>query len=92
VSSYGESPPVVVRELQPSPTDLPSEKPILFDQIGEGLPVPAIEPAGDGQEQHPKDRHVDHGPEVISHAREKMSEMLSILRWDNTASRTERSR
>ena len=39
---------------------------ILFDQIGERLPLPAIEPTGDGEEQQPKDRLVDHERELIS--------------------------
>jgi hypothetical protein len=43
VGSYGESPPVLVGEPQSSPTDLPPEEAILFDQIGERLPLPAID-------------------------------------------------
>src|SRR5437899_8654318 len=51
VGPYGESPPVVIGEPQTPPTDLPSEEAILFDQIGERLPLPAIEPTGAGKEQ-----------------------------------------
>ena len=66
VPLYGESPPVVIRELQTASPDLPAEQAILFDQIGERLSFAAIEPAGDSNEQQPKDRDVDHEPEVIS--------------------------
>jgi hypothetical protein len=48
------------------PTDLPPKNAILFDQIGERLPLPAIEPTGDSQEQQSKHRQVDHEREVIS--------------------------
>jgi len=44
VRSYGKSPPVVVGEPKPPLTDLLSEEPILFDQIGERIPLLVIEP------------------------------------------------
>jgi hypothetical protein len=37
----------------------------LIDQIGDRLALPAIEPADDGEEKQPKDRHVDHERESI---------------------------
>jgi hypothetical protein len=66
VRSYSESPPVVIGQPQPPPTNLPAEEAILIDQIGERLPLAAIEPAGDGEEQPAKDRHVDHEWKLIS--------------------------
>jgi len=69
VGSYGESPPVVIGEPQAPAADLVPEHAILFDQIGERLPLPAIEPTGEGEEQQPKDRHVDHEWELISQDR-----------------------
>ncbi len=71
VGSYGESPPVLVREPQSSPTDPSPKEAILFDQVGERLPLPAIEPAGDGEEQQTKGRHVDHGSELYHMVAEK---------------------
>jgi hypothetical protein len=76
VGAYGEPPPVRVGAPQSSPTDLPPEKAILFDQVGDHLAFPAIEPAGNGEEQQPKDADVDHGPDVISHGREKYPELV----------------
>jgi hypothetical protein len=40
-----------------------------FNQIRERLPFPAIEPTGDGQEQQPQHRDVDHERELISRPR-----------------------
>ena len=70
-SAYCESPPIVIGEPQAPPTDLPPEEAILFDQIGERLPLPAIEPTDDGEEQQPKNRHVDHERELISRTRQR---------------------
>ena len=71
VCPYGEPPSVVIGEPQASLTDLPPEHAVLFDQIGERFPFLAIEPTGNGQEQQPKDRHVDHEREVISRTLKK---------------------
>jgi hypothetical protein len=67
VGSHGEAPPVSGRQPQATPTDLFPQETILFDQIGERLSLPAIEPAGDGEEQQAEHRHVDHERELISH-------------------------
>src|SRR6516225_5752703 len=48
------------------PPELPPEDAILFDQIGERLSFPAIQPTGDAEEQDPKHRRVDHKRELIS--------------------------
>jgi hypothetical protein len=47
VGAHGESPSVIVSKPQPSSTELALEEAILFDQIGERLPFPAIQPSGD---------------------------------------------
>jgi len=52
-------------------TDLSPEHAILFDQIGERLPLSMIEPPDDGQEQQPKDRYVDHERELMSRPRQE---------------------
>jgi hypothetical protein len=36
--------------------ELPPENAILFKQIGERLPLPAIQPTDDAEEQHVEDR------------------------------------
>jgi len=60
----------VLREPQTPLTDLPPKDAILFDQIGERFPLPAIEPTGDGQEQEPKHRQIDHERQLISRSRQ----------------------
>ena len=69
---------------QPPSTELAPEEAILFDQIGERLAFPAIQPTGDAEEQGPKHGQVDHERELISDTHRKMSVILSILTWDNT--------
>src|SRR5262245_56166166 len=46
-----EAPTVVIGEPQAPPRDLPPEGAILFDQIGECVPLATIEPTGNGHEQ-----------------------------------------
>jgi len=75
VRPSGESPTVIVCQSQAPPTDLPPEEAILFDQIGERLPLAVIEPSDDGQQQQPKDRHVDHERALISHADETVRQI-----------------
>jgi hypothetical protein len=45
---------------------LPPEEAILFDQIGDHFPFPAIQPAGQREEQQAEDRDVDHAWQLIS--------------------------
>jgi hypothetical protein len=84
VGPYGESSAVVVCQPQAPPADLPPEEAILFDQIGERLPLPAIKPTDDGQEKQPEDGHVDHERELISQTDETVRQ-IAILMWDTTA-------
>jgi hypothetical protein len=49
-SAYRQPTPVVIRQSHTAPTHLPSEKPILFDQVGQRLSLPTIEPPCDGEE------------------------------------------
>ena len=76
VGPYGQSPAVVVCQSQAPPADLPPEEAILFDQIGERLPLPMIEPTDEGQEQQPKDGHVDHERELISQPDETVRQII----------------
>ena len=73
----GESPAVVARQPQAPPADLPLEKAIFFDQIRERLPLATIKPPDDGQEQQPKDGHVDHERELISQTDEPVGQTRS---------------
>jgi len=51
IGPHGESPPVVVRQPQTSPTELPAQNAILFDEIGQRLTLPAIQPARNGEKE-----------------------------------------
>jgi hypothetical protein len=57
----GEPPPVVIRELEPLPTQLASKDPILCNQVGHGTSLLAIQPANHDREHHLESRRVDHG-------------------------------
>jgi hypothetical protein len=50
VRARGESTSVIIGEPQTAPAQLPSQNPILFDQIGERVPLTSIQPRRDGQE------------------------------------------
>jgi hypothetical protein len=43
----------------------------LFNERGERLPFPAIQPTGDTREQQPKHPYVDHRRELISDTHRK---------------------
>src|SRR5262249_24391436 len=87
ISPYGKSSPVVVGQPQSPHTDLSSDKAILFNEIGHRLPLSAIEPADDSDEQQLEDRDVDHERELISQSGKKLSAFRSILTWDITGPR-----
>ena len=66
VGQRRKSSPVGIGEMHASPTQLPSKQAILFDEIGEHLPFPAIQPGHNGEEQQLECRDVDHGRELTS--------------------------
>ena len=51
MGSRGEFPPVVIGEPQAPPTRLLPQDSILLDQVRQQLPLPAIQPAGDEEQQ-----------------------------------------
>jgi hypothetical protein len=51
VSKYRQPSPIVVGQPKPASSELSPEDTILFDQICERPPLPAIQPADDGEEQ-----------------------------------------
>jgi hypothetical protein len=65
----GRSSPVVVCQPQALHTDLSPKKAILFNEISHRLPLPAIEPADDSEEQQLESRDVDHERQPISRTR-----------------------
>jgi len=57
---------VFVRETQPTSTKLTPQEPVLFDQVRDCLPLPAVQPAGQHTEHDLQRREVDHELELIS--------------------------
>jgi hypothetical protein len=51
-----------------APTQLPPQQATFFEQIRERLPFPAVQPAGDSEEQHSEGRGVHHERELRSQA------------------------
>ena len=66
VRSGGQPTAIVVRETQPTSAKLTPQEPVLFDQVRDGLPLPAVQPAGQHTQHHLQRRGVDHEPELIS--------------------------
>ena len=52
VAQDGEPPPIVIRQLEPLPTQLASKDPILFHQIRQGASLLAIQPTSQDREHH----------------------------------------
>ena len=57
---------IVVRETQPTPTKLTPQEPVLFDQVRDCLPLPAVQPAGQHTEHDLQRREGDHELGLIS--------------------------
>ena len=74
---------IVVSELEPLSTQLPSKDAILFHQIREGLPLLAIHPAGQDGEHHLDSRRVNHGGSLYHEAR-SAAPVRSTELWDPT--------
>jgi hypothetical protein len=50
-------------------------KPVLFNQVRDGLPLPAVQPAGQHAQHHLQRRGVDHESELISQVRQTSAEL-----------------
>jgi hypothetical protein len=66
VRSGSQPTAILVRETQPTPTNLMPQKPVLLDQIRDGLPFLAIQPAGQHTEYDLQRNGIDHWPELTS--------------------------
>jgi hypothetical protein len=82
--AHSESPPIVIGETQAPPTELPAQEAVLFNQVGERLPLAPFEPAGQGQQQHLEDRRGIHEREVISPQPVFALHNRSTGLWDRT--------
>ena len=61
VPAHGESTPLIIAQPKAPPTQLPPQDSILFDQVGQGLLLPMIQPADQGGEKKPRGHDVNHG-------------------------------
>jgi hypothetical protein len=59
---------IVVGETQSPGPKLAPQEPVLFDQVRDRLPLPAVQPAGQHAQHDLQRRGVDHGVELISRA------------------------
>jgi hypothetical protein len=80
VRSRGQPAPIVIREPQAPSAKLTPQDPILFDQVRDGLALPAIQPAGQHNQHHLQGSWVDHELEPISRLARRMSTDL----WNST--------
>ena len=78
-----EPSPVVIGQPQALPTQLPPEQTVLFDQLGQGLPLAALQPASQHHQQHLKGRGIDHEQELIARLGRRRSQEVGRL-WDRT--------
>jgi hypothetical protein len=62
----GQPAAIVVSQAQPSGPKLAPQEPVFLDQVGDRLPLPALEPAGEHAWHHLQRRGVDHEVEPIS--------------------------
>jgi len=66
VTSRGQPAAIVIGQPQPPIPKLTPQKPILFDQVRDGLPLAAIQPSGQHHQHDLQRGGVDHEPDLIS--------------------------
>jgi hypothetical protein len=82
----GQPTAILVREAQPTSTKLMPKEPVLLNQVGNRLPLPAVEPAAQHAQHHLQRRGVNHEPELISRQPRRMSAQF----WDTTGPSVDR--
>jgi hypothetical protein len=68
VRPRSQSSAIGIREAESPLSELASQQPVFFDQVGDRLTLPAFQPAGQHQQHHLQRRGVDHEAELISRA------------------------
>ena len=72
---------VRVREPQPWPVQLTPKELVLLDEVGDGLPLPALKPAGQHAEHHLQGGDADHSARAyITGRRERRRPSCGTLR------------
>src|SRR5882672_594040 len=80
----GESPPVVIGEVQALSAQLPPQNAVLLDEVCDHLSLAALQPASQHHQQHLEKCAVDHEPELIAWTKKAARLRASVLSWDNT--------
>jgi len=80
VRPRGEPSAIIVGETRSPDPNLSPQEPVLFDQVRDRLPLPAVQPAGQRARHHLERRGVDHEAELISRAGRNLSAEL----WNTT--------
>jgi hypothetical protein len=78
---------IVVGETQPTSTKLTPQESILLDEVRAGVPLPAVQPAGQHIEHDLPRGDVDHTPELISW----LARTLSADLWNTTGAQNHTS-
>ncbi len=76
------------RPARSASTKLTPQQPVLFEEMCDDVPLPAIQPAGQRHQHHLQRGEVDHEPERTSRLARRMSAEL----WNTTPSRIRRTR
>jgi hypothetical protein len=84
--AYGEPTLIVIAQLQASSTQLTAKDSVFFDEIGQRLVLPMIQPAGERGEQNSQRGHIDHGGRVYLIDRDSVSRNRGADLWDTTGS------
>jgi hypothetical protein len=66
VRPRSQSSAIVVGETQSPGPKLALQAPVLFNQVRDGLPLPAVQPAGQHAQHHLQRRGIDHESELTS--------------------------
>jgi hypothetical protein len=86
VCARGQAAAIFIREPRPPSAKLTPQKPILFDQVRDGLPLPTVQPAGQRHHHDLQRGGIDHESDLVSWPARKTSADL----WNRTSSCTRR--
>jgi hypothetical protein len=82
--AHREPPSIIIGQAQAAPTQLPPQEAAFLDQLREGFPLAALEPARQHHQQHLEGRGGHHEREVISQRERFAVHNQSIELWDTT--------
>jgi hypothetical protein len=71
VRSRGQPAAVVIRETEPTSTQLTPHQAVLFNEVRDGLALPTVQPAGQRTQHNLHRSEVDHAAQLISRLAEE---------------------